>query len=110
MATTVHPAHHHHHHHPANMHPLLLGLVLIAATIAAITPFAIVIAGMQYGIDDDNWDWILAAIAAFIVLFPIAIRVLTPAHDRDRDREILEDHETAHQRELRENSLLGRHV
>lgn len=57
--------------------PLALAVVLTGALIAAAIPFAIVLVDLELG-SGRNLPLILAGVTVFILLFPLALRFLTP--------------------------------
>jgi hypothetical protein len=72
-----------HHRREHAISPLALALVLTGAVIAALIPFAILLVELRWG--SERWiPLMLAAITVFFLLFPLALRFLSP---RPRRRE-----------------------
>jgi hypothetical protein len=69
------------------MPPLLLGLVLIGASLVALLPFALVIGAVYIG-DHQRAGPLLALIALVTVLFPLLIVVTTPRRRHPRRRSL----------------------
>ena len=57
--------------------PLALAVVLTGAIIAALIPFAIVLTELQFG-SEKFIPIMLVAVTVFFLLFPLAVRFLTP--------------------------------
>jgi len=79
MATATRP----HPHRESAMPPIVLGLVLLAALVAAAIPLAIVVAAVRYG-TERGVIAVLAVVAVFFMLFPLAVRFLTPRERSSR--------------------------
>jgi hypothetical protein len=65
--------------------PLALAVVLTGAIIAAFIPFAIVLTELRVG-SERYVPAMLAAVTVFFLLFPLAVRFLTPRPRHARDR------------------------
>jgi hypothetical protein len=66
---------HRRHHRPFAIPPAMLATLVVAAMIAAIAPFVIVLSGLEWG-ETRRLHWALAAIALFFLVVPLAFRTL----------------------------------
>jgi hypothetical protein len=63
------------HHRPGSIPPAMIATLVVAAMVAAVAPFVIVMSGLEWG-EQRDLRWALAAIALFFLVLPLALRVL----------------------------------
>ncbi len=68
-------------HRRAQVPPLTLLLVLALASVVAVLPFAIVLGAVEWR-SDDLLLIVVALVAAFLVLFPLGMRMVMPRYER----------------------------
>lgn len=65
-----------HHHRRPQVSPIVLALVLLAATAAALLPLAVVVGAFRWG-STSGITLAIAAVVTFALLFPFAFRYLS---------------------------------
>jgi hypothetical protein len=72
------------HHRPFAVPPAMLATLVVAAMLAAVVPFVIVLSGLDWG-ESRRLQWALGAIALFFLVLPLVFRTVS----RRRPKELL---------------------